>query len=208
MRRTERIFPAGKWQTFRITKDETRYLLYGLSVTIAAAILLNVLTVASAMALYETESWIMQAGTDISMLLALALFPYLIYRFVFDFVPANLPRGREWAADILLFLFAAVLLIWKYPTNIVLHYLAVAVAEEYHFRGLQLPYYEKNGSLGRAVVFSSLIFAVILHINDNILANLLVRFPLGLCFAGLRVRFGLGKSILAHWAYDVVITFL
>ena len=63
---------------------------------------------------------------------------------------------------------------------IILHYSIVSLGEEYTYRTLILDVLKQKYKVWISIAISALLFSFILHINEDILINLLIRFPIGL----------------------------
>lgn len=87
-----------------------------------------------------------------------------------------------------------------------LQYLVVAMGEEYLFRHLIFLLLKEKFSKIYTYIIGSILFACVLHINDNLLSNLLIRFPSSIIFYYLADRYRLQDSIALHWFYNVIVT--
>lgn len=96
----------------------------------------------------------------------------------------------------------------KFPLIYVFHFSVIAIAEEIHFRGVQYEYLKKQYGVIKTVIITSFLFAFLLHLNDGVMSNLLIRFPLGLVLGFIRYRFGINKCIVFHWVYDLIAVFV
>lgn len=84
----------------------------------------------------------------------------------------------------------------------------IAFSEEYLFRNLIFKYLKRELGLLMAIIINSIVFAFLLHMNADLLMNLIVRLPLGIGLSLLKHYFGLGKAVLAHWLYNAIVTFI
>ncbi|WP_066915976.1 CPBP family intramembrane glutamic endopeptidase [Streptococcus sp. DD12] len=87
----------------------------------------------------------------------------------------------------------------------VAHAFIIATCEELLFRYILfsalLSYYPRR----QAIFIGSMLFAVILHLNGDFLANLLIKFPSSIILYLLADRYGIQYSIGLHWFYNVLI---
>ena len=92
---------------------------------------------------------------------------------------------------------------------IIIHYLAVTIGEEFVYRNLLPGLLSKKFNKVSAVIISSLLFALILHINEPILANLAIRLPLGLIFGTIAAKTkSISYTIMLHTMYNLTVFLL
>ncbi|MGM9952549.1 MAG: lysostaphin resistance A-like protein [Intestinibaculum porci] len=95
--------------------------------------------------------------------------------------------------------------------NLVLlfHYDIICYSEEYVYRKLILNVLCTRLSKFLSIVISATLFAFILHINENIFINLLLRFPLGIILGLIATKTKcLRYSWLAHVFYDLMMIYV
>lgn len=147
----------------------------------------------------------MQILNELSLLVSLVVIPYCVYKKMLDYRMEKIEKKKA-IVEILLETVIFVILSCFFEKTIVLHYLVIATAEEIHFRKFQYEFLKNKLGMKKALIISSAIFAFVLHLNDPILGNLMIRLPLGIVLCLIRYKFGISKSIAAHWIYDVIVS--
>ncbi|HFI0420425.1 TPA: lysostaphin resistance A-like protein [Streptococcus suis] len=82
----------------------------------------------------------------------------------------------------------------------------IATCEEFLFRYLIYRILKSEYPTWLAMLVTSLLFGVLLHMNYPLLDNLIIRTPLGLLFSILATRFGLQYAIGGHWIYNLLVS--
>lgn len=89
---------------------------------------------------------------------------------------------------------------------IILHYSTVSLGEEYTYRTLILDVLKQKYKVWISIAISALLFSFILHINEDILINLLIRFPIGLILGYISNKTNtIMYSIILHTIYNLMI---
>ncbi|SEJ28934.1 hypothetical protein SAMN05216514_12019 [Kandleria vitulina] len=89
---------------------------------------------------------------------------------------------------------------------IILHYSIVSLGEEYTYRTLILDVLKQKYKVWISITISALLFSFILHINEDILINLLIRFPIGLILGYISNKTNtIMYSIILHTIYNLMI---
>jgi len=89
---------------------------------------------------------------------------------------------------------------------IILHYSIVSLGEEYTYRTLILDVLKQKYKVWISIAISALLFSFILHINEDILINLLIRFPIGLILGYISNKTNtIIYSIILHTIYNLMI---
>jgi len=89
---------------------------------------------------------------------------------------------------------------------IILHYSIVSLGEEYTYRTLILDVLKQKYKVWISIAISALLFSFILHINEDILINLLIRFPIGLILGYISNKTNtIMYSIILHTIYNLII---
>lgn len=87
--------------------------------------------------------------------------------------------------------------------HIIIHTLVIAISEEFLYRYILLNKCENKVML----LISSFIFAFVLHSNEPLIMNLIVRFPIGLILGVIFIkRKELLLCILLHYIYNLVLS--
>lgn len=90
---------------------------------------------------------------------------------------------------------------------LVFHYLIVSLGEEYMYRDLMLNSLRSSYSIYVSVILSSILFAFIGHINESIIINLVVRFPLGLILGWIASKTNsITYPIIIHTLYNLIVS--
>ena len=79
------------------------------------------------------------------------------------------------------------------------------LGEEILFREVVFNILLNNFSLLTSISIGSLLFALILHLNESLESNLLIRFPSSIILYVIRYKFKLSFSIITHWIYNIFI---
>lgn len=87
-----------------------------------------------------------------------------------------------------------------------IHPFFIAVAEEYLFRHLILEVLKKKYSKIQSMMIGSIIFAILLHLNGNLLFNMLTKIPFSLFLYYLADRKGIQYAIGAHWLNNLLVS--
>lgn len=88
----------------------------------------------------------------------------------------------------------------------IVHYLIVATGEEYIYRHLLISLLSKKMSIIISCAISSIVFAFILHNNEDFVTNLVIRLPLALGLSGIYVKTkSLSLPIVIHAIYNLLV---
>ncbi len=82
----------------------------------------------------------------------------------------------------------------------------IALFEEILFRYIIFRVLRKNYSNWQSILIGSILFGVILHINGDWLANIIVKVPSGMILYWLAQKSGIQSSIGLHWLYNIVVS--
>ena len=159
------------------------------------------------MAAGTSEQISVQVLNELAIFISLGVIPYIFYAKVSSINIKEIDRIKMIKA-VLLETGIGLGLLFFYDYAVVGHFMIIAIAEELYFRVFQFNYLKEQLGVKKAIIISSVIFAFVLHMNDPILGNLLIRLPLGIVLCLIRYRFGVSKSIAAHWIYDVVVSMI
>ena len=92
---------------------------------------------------------------------------------------------------------------------IILHYTAVSLGEEFTYRKLILGLLNTRYKTWIAVVVNAIMFSFILHINEDLIANLLIRFPMGIVLGCIAVKTNtIAYTIVLHTIYNLIVLIL
>ena len=88
---------------------------------------------------------------------------------------------------------------------IIVHILAIGISEEIMIRCIIYDELRRKYSIAVSVIVSSLVFAIVYHSGDGLIPNMLIRFPLGLVLAIIRVwTKNIYSSIVMHSWYNML----
>lgn len=177
-----------------------------LSITVISMLILNFAVVIFAVFFNDFGDNAVILCTDLAMLISLVIIPSIMYAVFLDDSYSYQIKRKQLVE--IVGLFACFIVLCRfYPALYVLHFLVISFSEEVFSRGIQFRYlFQRIGKVG-AILITSIFFAFILHLNANFFENLFVRLPLGLILCFVRFKFGLSKSILFHWLYNLVVIF-
>lgn len=92
---------------------------------------------------------------------------------------------------------------------IIFHYTIVSLGEEFTYRKLILGLLKARYKIGIAIVMNAFMFSFILHINGDMGANLLIRFPLGIVLGYIAVKTNtIAYTIVLHTIYNLIVLVL
>ena len=92
---------------------------------------------------------------------------------------------------------------------IILHFTAVSLGEEFTYRKLILGLLNTRYKTWIAVVVNAIMFSFILHINEDLIANLLIRFPMGIVLGCIAVKTNtIAYTIVLHTIYNLIVLIL
>ncbi|MEX2947625.1 CPBP family intramembrane glutamic endopeptidase [Staphylococcus warneri] len=91
---------------------------------------------------------------------------------------------------------------------ITFYFLCVAIGEEYLFRHIIYKILSKEFNILLISIIGSILFAFLLHLNEPFLINLVNRFPSSIILYLIRYKINLNFSIITHWIYNLLLTYL
>ena len=189
----------------KISISDLKIALTSLIITIIAGVMTNFLIVI-AVVVFVAHPLFSSIASELALFIALGIIPYLAFVKLFDLRLDSVPRVRI-IFDVAMYIAIGIALYRFYPLYAVLHFFVVAISEEILFRELQYTYFQKNANFIVGLIASSVIFGIVLHINDSMIVNVLLRIPLGMLLYAVRHKFGLSASVSLHWIYDVIMSF-
>lgn len=87
------------------------------------------------------------------------------------------------------------------------HNLTVAIGEEFLFRYIILIILSKNYSKKDSYLIGAIVFAALLHINGDLVINIITKFPAGMILYYIYEKYGIQDAIAIHWAYNSAISY-
>lgn len=113
----------------------------------------------------------------------------------------------NYSPSLALILFVAMLLLNHFfiKSPDVWSQLIVATCEEFLFRVIILKILQESFTKKQAIIIGSILFGLLLHINGDLIANLVIKVPSGFLLYYLSERFGLHSAIAYHWLHNIFI---
>lgn len=197
-------------------KDYTLFIVTGIS-AISAFLLLLLMIGFSFFSVRTIEENVF-VGLTLPAIISLYLFPKLCQKIL-------MPANREFWVDIdkkgKAFLYLSLFIIFynlayskKYESTsimfmMIFHYIVVSVGEEFTYRKLILKLLNERYKTNIAVVISAFLFSFLLHINESLLGNLLIRFPIGIVLGFIAVKTeSIAYTIILHTMYNLIVLIL
>ncbi|HEM4394263.1 CPBP family intramembrane metalloprotease [Streptococcus suis] len=112
----------------------------------------------------------------------------------------------SWKSFVLLAIAIFLINFWCIQSDEYVNQFIIATCEEFLFRYLIYRILKSEYPTWLAMLVTSLLFGVLLHMNYPLLDNLIIRTPLGLLFSVLATRFGLQYAIGGHWIYNLLVS--
>ncbi|WP_080471342.1 CPBP family intramembrane glutamic endopeptidase [Staphylococcus epidermidis] len=103
------------------------------------------------------------------------------------------------------FIVLLILIVYVDDYKLITFYFFIALGEEFLFREVVFNILLNNFSLLTSISIGSLLFALILHLNESLESNLLIRFSSSIILYVIRHKFKLSFSIITHWIYNIFI---
>ena len=92
---------------------------------------------------------------------------------------------------------------------VIFHYTIVSLGEEFTYRKLILRLLNIRYKTWVAIIISAIMFSFILHINENLILNLLIRFPMGIVFGCVAVKTNsIAYTVVLHTIYNLIVLIL
>ena len=168
---------------------------------------MNVLVLLFVMMTKSISQIYIQIFNEIAILISLTGIPYLLYTKILGYKIKKIKKTQIIVTIILKIVIFLGLIVF-FDKSVVVHYLIIAFAEEMHFRTFQYEFLEKQLGAKKAVIISSVIFAFILHLNDPIWGNLVIRLPLGMILCLIQYKFGVTQKMLRKSIYEALFSFI
>lgn len=176
--------------------------------TVMAGFLMNLFILLNSILL--TNNIVVLVLNELSILLSLAIIPYIFFK---RYIHTNLKFSENKIKLTFVILISILISLIFIDIETSIHFMIIAISEELLFREIYYQYLLENINLNSSkykflfvMLITSLIFATILHINDNFFINILVRFPLGIVLFLIRDRFKLRSAVIFHWLYNILLT--
>ena len=191
--------------TKKISLEDLRPIICGVLVTLLVGFSMNILILGSICVGDRFGTGAVSFLNEMSILVSFTVVPYLFFYKVLKY-KVSIPDKHKILMGMLFNILVLVVLLATCDKSLVLHFLVIGVSEETAFRFILNDYLEDQMGTGWALLITSIIFAFVLHLNESIWGNLIIRLPIGLGLGVIKKRFGLDKAIAAHWIYDVVVS--
>lgn len=193
-------------------------LLIALSVSVISAFLLLFLMICFSFLPIKTREASMFVGLTVPTIISLYLFPKLCQKVLMLDVKENFKKNeKKWRAFLYL---AGYIVLYSIICRkefesismmcmIIFHYMIVSLGEEFTYRKFIINLLKTCYKTRGAVVISAMMFSFILHINEGVITNLLIRFPLGLVFGCVAIKNdSIEYTIVLHTIYNLTVLIL
>ncbi|WP_416361216.1 type II CAAX prenyl endopeptidase Rce1 family protein [Mammaliicoccus sp. Dog046] len=142
---------------------------------------------------------------SINFALSFIILPYVIANHLYKFRVFKLEKVLFYKIFSIISILLILVLILDLYLNVVYYFLVVSIAEEYLFREIIFKILQKEFPILYVYIIGSILFAFVLHINEPLLINLIIRFPSALFLNFLRSKFNLFTCITTHWIYNLIV---
>ena len=86
------------------------------------------------------------------------------------------------------------------------HYIIVSIGEEFTYRRVVLDILNTRYASGISILLSAVMFSFILHLNENILVNIAIRFPIGIVLGYIATKTRtISYTVLLHTIYNLLV---
>lgn len=193
-------------------------LLIAIAISVISAFMLLFLMMCFGFLPIRTIEGSMFAGLTLPTAISLYLFPKLCQRKLM--LESNKPLkeiDKKWKSILCLVGFAVLYsLVCRKEFEsvsmmcmIIFHYTVVSLGEEFTYRKLILGLLDARYKTWIAVVTNAFMFSFILHINENLITNLLIRFPMGVVLGCIAVKTNsIAYTIVLHTIYNLLVLIL
>ena len=193
-------------------------LLIALTISVISAFILLFLMICFSFFDIRTMEGSMLVGLTLPTVISLYLLPKL-FQWIFE-TKINRTANKmfqRWKSILFLTGFGVlyIMIYWEKFESvpmmlvIILHYTVVSLGEEFTNRKLILGLLGRRYKTWIAVVASAFMFAFILHISENFVINLLIRFPMGIVFGCIAVKTDtIAYTIVLHTIYNLIMLIL
>lgn len=157
----------------------------------------------------------MLVGLTVPTALALYLLPKVIQRLLFSNTKKVTTCIRKhWIAIGCYIVFCVIYILYfkgEFESNLMLitvifHYTIVSLGEEFTYRRLIPQILCTRYKVWTSILISAFMFAFILHMNESLLLNLLIRFPMGVVFGYITTRTNsIITTVVLHTVYNLVV---
>lgn len=192
-------------------------LLISLAISSISAFLLLFLIICFGFLPAKTIGGSMLVGLTLPTFISLYLFPKLCQKVLIPEESKVFKIEKRWKPFLYLIFFGIVYCLMynkefdSVPMMciIIFHYTVVSLGEEFTYRKLILRLLKEKYKTWIAILVSAIMFSFILHINEDLVVNLLIRFPLGIVFGCVAVKTdSISYTIALHTIYNLIILIL
>ena len=89
---------------------------------------------------------------------------------------------------------------------IMLHYTIVSLGEEFTYRKLIIGLLKEKYKTWISILVSAILFAFILHMSEDIVTNLFIRFPMGVILGCIAVKTNsIAYTVVLHTIYNLIV---
>ena len=180
---------------FKIEKLRPNNLFISLSIVIITTIVLNISI--GIIAYLKLSEYCEFLSMILSLIISFIIIPtYLSSIFNYKTNPFKLLTIKNLLSYFIILL---ILIVYVDDYKLIIFYFLIALRE------VVFNILLNNFSLLTSISIGSLLFALILHLNESLESNLLIRFPSSIILYVIRYKFKLSFSIITHWIYNIFI---
>ncbi|MCG1145664.1 CPBP family intramembrane metalloprotease [Staphylococcus epidermidis] len=186
---------------FKIEKLRLNNLFISLSIVIITVIVLNISI--GIIAYLKLSEYYKFLSMILTLIISFIIIPtYLSSIFNYKINPFKLLTTKNLFSYFTVLL---ILIVYVDDYKLITFYFFIALGEEFLFREVVFNILLNNFNLLISISIGSLLFALILHLNESLESNLLIRFPSSIILYVIRYKFKLSFSIITHWIYNIFI---
>ncbi|PTH44422.1 CPBP family intramembrane metalloprotease [Staphylococcus capitis] len=175
-------------------------LFLSISIIIISVIVLNISI--SIIAYFKISEYFEYLSLNLAIILSFIIIPtYLSSIFNYKTNPLKLLSKKNLLSYFIVLL---ILLVYVSDYQLIAFYFFIALGEEFLFREVIFNILLKSFNLKITIFIGSLLFALILHLNESLISNLLIRFPSSIILYFIRYKFKISFSIIIHWIYNIL----
>ncbi len=193
-------------------------LLIALTISVMSAFILLFLMICFSFFDIRTMEGSMLVGLTLPTVISLYLLPKLFQRILDPKINRSANKMfQRWKAILSLTGFGVlyIMICWEKFESIpmmlviIVHYTVVSLGEEFTYRKLILGILDRRYKTWIVIVVSAFMFAFILHISEDFVINLLIRFPMGIVFGCITVKTDtIAYTIVLHTIYNLIMLIL
>lgn len=195
---------------------EKRYaILVALAISVFTAFMLLSLIICLGMIPVSGIEGSMIMGLTVPTIISLYLVPKVLYKFLLPIRGKTKANTKIECVIIIVFLAFCILYGIRYRAEfesrammctVILHYTVVSIGEEFTYRKLIPQILARRYKYWVGIVLSAVMFAFVLHINEAVTVNLLIRFPMGIAFGFIAMKSErITYTVILHTIYNLIV---